>query len=180
MSVRSWSYPVVLFLVAVIGAVVAPQAQAAGDAARGKTLGYTCLGCHGVENYKNVYPTYSVPKLVGQHPEYIVQALKGYKSGERGHATMHAHAATMSDQDMEDIAAYLAGTPIKAVAVLPRSARRQPPWPPARPAMAVTASASWAPTRRCRASMLTTWSVRWPSTAPAAVATASWVRSPAS
>lgn len=116
MSVRSWSYPVALFLVAVFGAVSAPQAEAAGDAARGKTLGYTCLGCHGIENYKSVYPTYSVPKLVGQHPEYLVQALKGYKSGERGHATMHSHAATMSDQDMEDIAAYLAGTPIKAVA----------------------------------------------------------------
>ena len=116
MSVRSWSYPVVLSLVALIGAAVAPQAQAAGDAARGKTLGYTCLGCHGVVDYKNVYPTYSVPKLVGQHPENIVQALKEYKSGERGHATMHAHASSMSDQDMEDIAAYLSGAQIKAVA----------------------------------------------------------------
>ncbi len=116
MSVRSWSYPVVLSLVAVFGALVAPQAQAAGDAVRGKTLGYTCLGCHGVENYKNVYPTYSVPKLSGQHPEYIVQALKGYKSGERGHATMHAQASSMSDQDMEDVAVYLAGKPVTAVA----------------------------------------------------------------
>lgn len=84
-------------------------AQAAGDPGRGKALAYTCLGCHGIENYKNVYPTYSVPRLVGQHPEYLVAALKGYKNKERSHATMYAQAASLSDQDMQDIAAYLAG-----------------------------------------------------------------------
>lgn len=96
----SWSHP----------------AAAAGDAARGKKLGYTCLGCHGIESYKNVYPTYSVPRLRGQHPEYIVAALKAYRAGERPHPTMHAHATTLSDQDMEDVAAYLGGEAIKAVA----------------------------------------------------------------
>jgi cytochrome c553 len=93
-------------------AYVAP-ASAEGDAAHGKVLGYTCLGCHGIPNYKNVYPTYSVPELRGQHPEYIVTALKAYRSGERGHATMHAHASTLSDQDMQDLAAYLGGEAIK-------------------------------------------------------------------
>ena len=43
-------------------------AHSAGDAARGKELSYTCLGCHGIADYKNVYPTYSVPELAGQHP----------------------------------------------------------------------------------------------------------------
>ena len=80
-----------------------------GDAKRGHALSYTCLGCHGVTNYKNVYPTYSVPKLRGQRPEYLVAALKAYKSGERSHGTMHAQASSMSEQDMADIAAYLAG-----------------------------------------------------------------------
>ncbi len=51
-------------------------AQGAGDAKRGKALAYTCLGCHGVPSYKNAYPTYSVPKLEGQHPEYIVSACR--------------------------------------------------------------------------------------------------------
>jgi cytochrome c553 len=88
------------------------QAQAAGDAQRGKQIGYTCLGCHGIENYKNVYPTYSVPKLVGQHPEYIVAALKAYRSKQRSHATMYAQASSLSDQDIEDVAAYLAGKPL--------------------------------------------------------------------
>jgi cytochrome c553 len=83
---------------------------AAGDAARGKEISYTCLGCHGIKDYKNVYPTYSVPELVGQHPGYILAALKEYKSGERSHGTMHQQAASLSDQDMLDIASYF-GTP---------------------------------------------------------------------
>jgi len=99
-------------LIALVGAV--SNAWAEGNAARGKVLAYTCLGCHGIANYKNVYPTYSVPKLVGQHPEYIVAALKAYKGSERSHATMHAQAASLSDQDMQDIAVYLAGTPLKS------------------------------------------------------------------
>ena len=112
MSVRSWSYTVLVSIAATFAVVQAPAAHAAGDAQKGKTLSYTCLGCHGIPNYKNVYPTYDVPKLVGQHPEYIVTALKAYRSGERSHGTMHAHAASLNDQDMLDIATFLAGTPV--------------------------------------------------------------------
>ena len=110
MSVRS------LLTVAVLGLVLSVSAEAAGDAARGKTLGYTCLGCHGIEGYKNVYPTYSVPRLRGQSAEQLVNALKGYRKGERSHATMHAHASSLSDQDIEDIAAYLGGEAVKPAA----------------------------------------------------------------
>jgi cytochrome c553 len=81
----------------------------AGDAKRGHALAYTCNGCHGIPNYKNVYPTYSVPKLHGQRPEYLVAALKAYKSGERSHGTMHSQATTMNETDMRDVAAFLAG-----------------------------------------------------------------------
>ena len=88
--------------------------HAAGDPARGQELAYTCLGCHGIPGYKNVYPTYSVPELYGQHPEYIIAALKAYKSGERSHGTMHQQAASLSDQDMADIASYLGSQPLKA------------------------------------------------------------------
>jgi cytochrome c553 len=109
-------------VVALAVAAVTPRAEAAGDATRGKQLGYTCLGCHGIENYKSVYPTYSVPKLVGQHPDYLVTALKAYRSKERSHATMYAQAASLSDQDMEDIAAYLAGAAVLPVAAEPRGA----------------------------------------------------------
>jgi cytochrome c553 len=100
-------------LTAVVLAVGAP-AFAAGDAARGKELSYTCLGCHGIESYKNVYPTYSVPELVGQHPAYIVAALKEYRAGDRSHGTMHMQALSLSDQDIEDIAVYFAGQELKS------------------------------------------------------------------
>ena len=111
---RSWSRALLSSLaLAALALSFAAPASAAGDPVRGRTLGYTCLGCHGIESYKNVYPTYSVPRLRGQHPEYIVAALKAYGSSERGHATMHAHASSLSDQDMQDLAAYLAGEAIK-------------------------------------------------------------------
>lgn len=80
-----------------------------GDAERGKVLAYTCHGCHGVPNYKNAYPNYSVPKLGGQSAQYLANALKAYASGERPHQTMHSQAVTLSDQERADIAAYLQG-----------------------------------------------------------------------
>jgi len=85
---------------------VTQNASGQGDPARGELLAYTCKGCHGVPFYKNVYPTYSVPKLGGQNQEYLVDALKAYRSGERNHATMQAQASTLSDQDIADVAAY--------------------------------------------------------------------------
>ena len=103
-----------LALAAVLSSNVA-EAQATGDAARSERLGYTCLGCHGIPNYKNAYPVYRVPKLRGQSPEYLVIALQAYRSRERSHGTMHANAVSMSDQDMLDVATYLAG-PVTAPA----------------------------------------------------------------
>ncbi len=86
--------------------------SAEGNAEQGKVLAYTCLGCHGVQNYKNAYPSYSVPRLGGQNQKYLAAALKEYADGERAHATMHAQATTLNDQDRADIAAYLHGAPL--------------------------------------------------------------------
>jgi cytochrome c553 len=85
-----------------------------GDARRGEVLGYTCLGCHGIDGYKNAAPVYHVPKLGGQTADYLEIALQGYRRGTRRHATMQAQAATLADQDIADLAAYFAsreGTP---------------------------------------------------------------------
>ncbi|MEJ1964363.1 MAG: cytochrome c [Gammaproteobacteria bacterium] len=87
-------------------------AQTPGNPERGKGLSNTCLGCHGIPGYRNAYPNYSVPKLEGQHPEYIVAALTAYRAGERSHITMHSQASSLSDQDMADIASYFSGTPV--------------------------------------------------------------------
>jgi len=84
-------------------------AHAAGNPADGEKKFYTCYGCHRIDNYRNAYPDYSVPKLRHQHASYIIAALHEYQTGERPHATMHAQAASLSDQDIEDIAAYLQG-----------------------------------------------------------------------
>jgi cytochrome c553 len=79
----------------------------AGSAEKGKQLTYTCQGCHGVTGYKNAYPSYHVPKITGQSPEYVINALTEYKKGTRKHPTMQAQGQSFSEQDIADIAAYL-------------------------------------------------------------------------
>ncbi|MFD0738208.1 c-type cytochrome [Lysobacter koreensis] len=88
-------------------AAIATPATAAGKADVGRQLTYTCQGCHGIGGYKNAYPNYHVPKIGGQSPEYLVNALTEYKKGTRKHPTMQAQAQSFSDQDIADIAAFL-------------------------------------------------------------------------
>jgi len=74
-----------------------------------------CEGCHGIPDWRTAFPeVYSVPRLGGQHAEYIVKALQEYKSGEREHPSMRSIAASLSDQDMADLAAYYSETPAPA------------------------------------------------------------------
>ena len=71
-------------MLACIGTLsVTLTAHAEGDARRGKVLAYTCHGCHGVPDYKNAFPNYSVPKLGGQNEQYLISALNGYAGGDR-------------------------------------------------------------------------------------------------
>jgi len=102
-----------LTLAVLAASVLAPAvAQAAGDPERGRKLAYTCHGCHGIENYKNAYPNYSVPKLGGQHAEYIMAALAEYEAKARWHPTMQGLAMTLSAQDKADIAAFFQAEPV--------------------------------------------------------------------
>jgi cytochrome c553 len=96
-----------LMAAGLVGALMVPGVNAAGDPEAGKTKFYTCEGCHGVAGYTNAYPTYHVPSIGGQHADYVVSALKAYRSGQRKHGSMLGNAATMSDRDIEDIAAYV-------------------------------------------------------------------------
>lgn len=86
-----------------------PAAPAAltGDLARGKELTYTCQGCHGVTGYRNAYPNFHVPRIGGQAPQYLINALTEYQQGTRKHPTMQAQARSFSAQDIADIAAYI-------------------------------------------------------------------------
>jgi cytochrome c553 len=99
-----------IFLSASIALLASLTVQAAGDpeAGRQKADRMQCAGCHGIPGYRNAYPSYSVPKLGGQHAEYIVSALQEYKSGARNHAPMKGTADSLTEQDMADIAAFLA------------------------------------------------------------------------
>ena len=86
----------------------------AGEAAAGAGKNSMCVGCHGISGYKTAFPeVYHVPRIGGQHPAYIVKALQAYKSGERNHPSMRGIAATLSDKDMADLAAYYAAGPGK-------------------------------------------------------------------
>jgi len=70
-----------------------------------------CIGCHGIPGYKTAYPVvYHVPKIGGQSSVYIANALKAYRAGDRWHPSMRGIAASLSDQDIEDIAAYYGGS----------------------------------------------------------------------
>jgi cytochrome c553 len=93
-------------LMAAVILALASFAAQAGDAARGEKLAYSCMGCHGIEFYKNAYPSYSVPKLGGQNAPYIIAALQEYKAGSRMHPTMRGFASSLSDEDRADLAAF--------------------------------------------------------------------------
>lgn len=88
-----------------LGGPVAFALEGDAQAAQAKTS--MCMGCHGIPGYRTAFPdVYPVPKLGGQHAGYLVRALQAYRDGERSHPTMRAIAASLSDQDMADLAAY--------------------------------------------------------------------------
>lgn len=88
-------------------AATAAPAVLAGDPENGRSLAYTCQGCHGVTGYKNAYPSFHVPLIGGQSAEYLSQALLAYRAGQRKHPTMQAQSESFSEQDIADLAAYL-------------------------------------------------------------------------
>jgi cytochrome c553 len=101
--------PLQTLLLACVALMACGSLLAQGNAESGKQKAFTCTGCHGVAGYKNVYPHYHVPKIGGQNYEYLVAALTAYRNGERPHPTMRAQAEGFSEQDIKDIASYLAG-----------------------------------------------------------------------
>lgn len=78
-------------------------AFAEGNATAGQAKSATCVACHGVDG-NSVNPEW--PSIAGQHSQYIVKQLKAFKGGVRKSDTMAPMAMGLSDQDMEDVAAY--------------------------------------------------------------------------
>lgn len=93
--------PVVAGLVLALATLTA----AAGDAAAGKARSVTCAACHGQDGISLV-PSY--PNLAGQKKDYLVSALNAYKSGARTNPLMQPMVASLSDEDIQNLAAYYA------------------------------------------------------------------------
>jgi len=97
--------PLLLAACAGVGLLVCTTAGAAGDVAAGKAKSVVCAACHGAEGISS---NALWPNLAGQHAAYMVKQLKAFKSGARKDPVMSPMAAPLSDQDMENLAAYFA------------------------------------------------------------------------
>ena len=99
-----------LAISAAMAFLLSASAWAEGDPARGRARAQMCEGCHGIADYRTAYPeVYPVPRIGGQQAAYIVKTLQDYKTGARKHPTMRGIAATLTEQDMADLASYYAG-----------------------------------------------------------------------
>ena len=88
----------------VLAACFGTQAFAAGDAASGKQKSQACAACHGADGNAPTGPDF--PRLAGQHYDYLMKALRDYKSGARKNPIMGGQVSALSTQDMADLAAY--------------------------------------------------------------------------
>jgi len=91
--------------------MTAGSVNAAGDKEAGKTKSATCAGCHGNDGNSSIPLN---PKIAGQSEAYLLKQLQEFKSKKRDNATMYGMVAGLSDQDMQDLAAYYAGNKTKA------------------------------------------------------------------
>lgn len=96
------------YFVAALFSCTAPAVVAGGDAAAGKEKAQLCFACHG-EDGNSTNAIY--PKLRGQYADYMVNSMQAYKAGRRQNDVMKPMMAPLSDQDMEDIAAYYSTLP---------------------------------------------------------------------
>lgn len=90
-----------LFMVALMALPATVFAR--GNSAMGADKATTCTACHGTDGH-SVDPNY--PNLAGQHQSYLVKALSDYRAGRRTNAVMTGFAAPLSNQDIEDLAAW--------------------------------------------------------------------------
>lgn len=91
-------------LLALAAPFIAAQAQ---DADAGEKKIAMCIGCHGIVRYQASFPeVHKVPMIAGQNAKFIVASLMAYQKGERKHPTMRSIAASMTEQDMADVAAF--------------------------------------------------------------------------
>lgn len=109
------------------GQQAAATAAAPGAARSIEAKTAMCVGCHGIKGYQASFPeVYKVPMISGQSARYIATALTAYKNGDRKHPTMRGIAESLSEQDINDIAAYYESHGKEAPAALPDKATIEP------------------------------------------------------
>lgn len=94
---------ILLISLILCGTLLGAAAHAAGSVEDGAKKARACQVCHGKEG-RSTDPTY--PILAGQHDKYIAKQLKAFRSGTRKDPIMNGMAAPLSDQDIEDLAAF--------------------------------------------------------------------------
>ncbi len=90
-------------MILVAGLLISMNTLAEGSIEAGKQKAATCAACHGNDG-NSLNPQW--PSLAGQHATYIVRTLKAFKSGDRKNVLMAGQVSGLSDQDMEDLAAW--------------------------------------------------------------------------
>jgi cytochrome c553 len=106
---RNSSYLLILLAAAVAALAVSETRAQGGSAEAGQAKSVTCAACHGADG-NSITPIW--PSLAGQHASYIARQLQAYKDRERADAGMQGFAATLSEQDMQDLGAYFASQAI--------------------------------------------------------------------
>ncbi len=92
---------------AAMTAATCPAMAADADAGQAAFNAKGCVGCHGVAGSSPIPANPPNPALNGKGADYIKQALTDYKSGAKQNATMNAMAGLLSDEDIDNVAAYL-------------------------------------------------------------------------
>lgn len=104
MQFRHLAWLVSGFMLTVSAQAVAADAPAARTAEQ--IVNTVCAACHGADGNSAITLN---PKLAGQHPEYLTKQLTEFKSGKRANAVMSGMAASLSEQEMKDLATYFSG-----------------------------------------------------------------------
>lgn len=94
--------------VAAVALMATSEPAQAGDPEAGEAISATCAACHGADGIGTL-PIY--PVIAGQYEDYLVHALKAYRDGARKNIVMGGMAAALSDEDIENLAAYYASLP---------------------------------------------------------------------
>ena len=102
----SWKMTKIILFV--LAALVSSTVYAAGDAAAGKAKSPVCTSCHGAEGC-SANPLW--PNLAGQKDLYLIKQMKMFRDGTRNDPLMSAMAKPLSDEDIDNLAAFFATAP---------------------------------------------------------------------